>query len=266
MGEHTTIAWTDRTFNPWWGCARVSPACRFCYAENTAHRWGKQLWQRHGDRQMMAAAYWRQPAAWNREAQRAGTPLKVFCASMADVFEHHPVPEVNARLNAARQRLWSVIEDTPWLRWQLLTKRPENVAAMVPWRPGRWPATVWLGTSVETQRYAQQRIPLLLAAGASTTFLSCEPLLADLDLADWLGCLDWVITGGESGPRARRSELAWYRSLRDQCTSTGVPFFFKQLGTRLARDAGERGKGEDAALFPSDLRLQQFPREVVPAC
>ena len=297
MGERTTISWTDRTFNPWWGCARVSPACRFCYADNTAHRWGKDLWRRHGQRQMMAAAYWRRPPAWSREAQRAGRPLKVFCASMADVFERHPEPEANVRLNGARERLWSVIEDTPWLRWQLLTKRPENVTAMVPWQPGRWPANVWLGTSVETQRYAHQRIPHLLAAGAGTTFLSCEPLLDKLNLSDWLGpraeralaargwmtpadrdpagdfarlrgnrYIDWVIAGGESGTQARRTELAWCRSLRDQCAQQGVPFFMKQLGTRLARDAGMRGKGEDIHLFPADLRVQQFPREAVPAC
>jgi protein gp37 len=145
----TKIEWTDHTFNPWWGCARVSPACRFCYADGTATRWGHELWRRKGPRRMLSEANWRNPLKWNRAAEAVGQPAKVFCASMADVFEVHPVAEVNAQLDAARLRLWSLIEQTPWLIWQLLTKRPENVAALIPWTE-EWPANVWLGTSVKT--------------------------------------------------------------------------------------------------------------------
>lgn len=264
MADITGIGWTDHTFNVWWGCARVSPACRSCYADTTAQRWGKKLWRRHGRRQMMSDAYWRNPARWNRAAQAAGRPAKVFCASMADVFERHPEPDVNAQLDAARARLWQVIAGTPWLRWQLLTKRPENVPAMVPWAPGEWPAIVWLGTSVETQRFAEQRIPHLIAAGAQTTFLSCEPLLEQVDLSPWLtrpAPISWVIAGGESGPRSRRTDLAWFGALRDQCLGAGVAYFVKQTGTVAARELGVRGKGEDLADLPADLRIRQYPKE-----
>ncbi len=232
MSAGTTIEWTDNTFNPWWGCSRVSPACRFCYADTAATRWGHELWKRNGPRRMLSEAVWRNPPRWNRDAQQAGRPAKVFCASMADVFEVHPVAAVNAQMDAARTRLWSLIEQTPWLIWQLLTKRPENVAALAPWGH-TWPENVWLGTSVEDHRRATSRIGVLAATGARTRFLSCEPLLEDLDLTTWLTgpeSIDWVIVGGESGPRARPMDPAWARSLREQCVAARVPFFFKQWG------------------------------------
>ncbi len=266
MADQTSIEWTDHTFNPWWGCARVSPACRFCYADGTATRWGHELWRRKGPRRMLSEANWRNPLKWNRAAKDAGLPAKVFCASMADVFEVHPVAEVNAQLDGARLRLWSLIEQTPWLIWQLLTTRPENVAALTPW-PDEWPANVWLGTSVEDNRRAAERIPVLLQTNARTLFLSCEPLLAPVDLSGWLPrplcsacsadmespmcdacytnfeathivegdfvrrrCVDWVIAGGESGPNARPMHPGWARSLRDQCEAADVAFFFKQWG------------------------------------
>jgi protein gp37 len=126
MSDVTAIEWTDHTFNPWWGCSRVSPACRFCYADRDAQRYGHQVWRRHGPRRMLSEANWQRPLRWNRDAERAGIPAKVFCASMADVFEDHP------DVAAPRERLWGVIETTPWLIWQLLSKRPENIARMVP--------------------------------------------------------------------------------------------------------------------------------------
>lgn len=278
MGEQTSIEWTDKTFNPWWGCSRVSPACRFCYADRDASRYGYQLWRRHGERRMLSDANWARPLKWNRDAERAGVPAKVFCASMADVFEDHPA------VAEPRERLWGVVETTPWLRWQILTKRPENIARMVPW--GRnWPGHFWLGTSVENQRYANEHIPLLLASGARTLFLSCEPLLGPVDLRTipyrgdtryWLDVLDgryrtaerfetgtdfafgmaslrrigWVIAGGESGPKARISHPDWFRSLRDQCQTARVPFFFKQTGTVLARQLGIHGKGGNSPTCP----------------
>jgi protein gp37 len=206
------IEWCDHTFNPWWGCARVSPGCRFCYAERDARRYGHQVWGRHGPRRLLSEANWRLPLRWDRDAERAGVPALVFCASMADVFEDHP------QVVEPRQRLWRLIEDTPHLRWLLLTKRPENVPEMVPWATA-WPEQVWLGTSVETQRYALQRIPRLLeVSGVRVRFLSCEPLLGPLELSAWLAqrAVDWVIAGGESGPTPGR------------CTRTG----FARCGTR----------------------------------
>ncbi|GAA1983406.1 hypothetical protein GCM10009754_70700 [Amycolatopsis minnesotensis] len=185
---------------------------------------------------MLSEANWRNPVKWNRAAEAARQPAKVFCASMADVFEIHPVAEVNAELDAARARLWSLIDQTPWLIWQLLTKRPDNVADLVPWS-ATWPQNVWLGVSVEDNRRATERIPVLVRANASTLFLSCEPLLEKLDLRPWLTTdsgrrrPDWVIAGGESGGmKARPMHPAWARSLRDQCQNAAVPFFFKQWG------------------------------------
>jgi protein gp37 len=273
VSDKTGIEWTDHSFNPWWGCSRVSPACRFCYADRDATRYGHHLWRRHGERRMLSEANWARPLKWNRAAERAGVPAKVFCASMADVFEDHP------GVVEARERLWGVVEATPWLRWQILTKRPENVARMAPWDK-RWPGHVWLGTSVESQRFANERIPFLLRSGAKTLFLSCEPLLGAVDLRsipyqgdalyyvdaligryrlgaayEWgtdcsfglagLGRIGWVIAGGESGPKARPSHPDWFRSLRDQCAAARVPFLFKQHGEwgpapwRVDREPGE---------------------------
>lgn len=243
MGDKTGIEWTSHTFNPWWGCARVSLGCNNCYADDVATRWGHdELWRAHGPRRMMADAYWRNPIKWNRQAESEGVPARVFCASMADVFEAHPEPDVRAQQDAARARLWDVIERTPWLHWQLLTKRPERVEGMVPWGDA-WPSNVWLGTSVENQQFADVRIPQLLRIPAKVRFLSCEPLLGPVDLTKWTdappvcGCLapepsgiDWVIVGGESGHDARPMHPDWARSLRDQCAALGVPMLFKQWG------------------------------------
>jgi protein gp37 len=223
VGEHSAIEWTHHTFNPWWGCAKVSPACNNCYAEAWSKRLGLDLWGSRGARRFFGDAHWREPFRWNRAAERAGTRARVFCASMADLFEDRE------DLEQSRARLWPIIEATPWLDWLLLTKRPQLVQRAVPWTPGAWPGNVWLGTTVEGQEWTP-RIDELLAAGAGISFLSCEPLLGPLDLARWLPRLQWVIAGGESGRAARLMQLAWVRSLRDQCAEAGVAFHFKQWG------------------------------------
>lgn len=233
MGDSTSIEWTDHTFNPWWGCSRISTGCKNCYADDNARRWGHDLFHRNGDRRMMSEQYWRKPRTWNREAERTGVPLRVFTASMADVFEDHP------RVTAARERLWHLIEETPWLRWQLLTKRPENIATMAPWGE-TWPDHVWIGTTAEDQRCADERIPHLLRINA-LRFVSCEPLVEQINLEPYLGNrpdtdhrgarINWVIAGGESGPKARPMNPAWARTLRGQCLQAGSAFFFKQWGT-----------------------------------
>lgn len=283
MTDTTKIQWTDHTFSPWWGCARVSPACRSCYADTLATRWGHELWRRHGDRRMLSDETWRKPLKWNRDAERAGTPARVFCASMADVFEDHP------QVAEPRKRLWDLIESTPWLHWQLLTKRIENVKTMAPWGDN-WPDTVWLGTSVENQRWAETRIPILLSIPAHTRFLSCEPLLGHVDLrnlrlpdgrfldaltgdvktpeGDVYGCapdtVSWVIGGGESGPRSRPTELGWLSSLIEQCEATGVAAFTKQVGTVAAKALGSADrKGGDPSYWPPELMVRQFPRAAV---
>lgn len=282
MGENSKIEWTDHTWNPWTGCTKVSPACDHCYAEGWAKRSGHVEWGPHGNRRRTSESNWKQPLKWNREAEAAGVRRKVFCASLADVFDNH-----KSILLEWRDDLWNLIQNTPNLDWLLLTKRPQNVARMVSgWMgPHSWPSNVWLGTTVENQEEADRRIPHLLAVPAAVRFLSCEPLLGPIDLlrlqpknATWLDCLngrehigpatvpteskiDWVIVGGESGHGARPMHPGWARSLRDQCAAAGTPFFFKQWGDWLPGEFGPppelqwQGKGPiwDANQFPADF-------------
>lgn len=255
MTANSAISWTDHTFSPWWGCARISPGCQKCYADTLASRWGNELWRRHGERREVSDATWRNPLRWNRDAETAERPALVFCASMADVFEGR------ADLDLMRERLWRLIDRTPWLRWQLLTKRPENVADMVPWGD-LWPANVWIGTSVEDQRRADERIDVLRSLPAAVRFLSVEPLLGPVRLD--LDGINWVICGAESGARARPCDVEWIRSVRDQCAEADVPLWVKQLGTVWARANNLRGKGQtagqDPSRWPVDLRVQRLPQ------
>lgn len=232
MARHSRIEWTDHTFNPWWGCTKVSPACDHCYAEAWARRLGLDVWSAGKPRRFLSETYWRQPGKWDAEAARNGTRARVFCASMADVFEW------KRGLSAWRGRLWGLIEETPNLDWLLLTKRPHLVGRLVPWS-NEWPANVWLGTTVENQRWADKRLPHLADTGASVRFLSCEPLLGKVDLDHWLesGAVHWVIAGGESGPRARPSDPQWFQGIRKQCVTHGTPFHFKQWGDWAPLDA-----------------------------
>ena len=312
MGKDSAIAWTDHTFNPWWGCARVSPGCEHCYAELLATvRHKLPVWGVDAERKPMSEAYWRAPLKWNREAEKAGVRRRVFCASMADVFELLPERNAAGRAvqDAARARLWPLIEATPHLDWLLLTKRPENVIRLVPWGrfdgPGpdwypAWPKNVWLGTTVEDQRRADERIPILLSIPARVRFVSAEPLLEPVDLG-LIGTvarstlprhtavhelIDWVIVGGESGPGARPFDLDWARDIVGQCKAAGVACFVKQLGSRpestnkaayleAARRGSSEGlgrsraislrdrKGGDPAEWPPILRVREWP-EVSP--
>lgn len=201
-------------FNPWWGCARVSAACRFCYAETLADRFHPGLWGVDADRRPASEKMWAQPERWDRAAAKAGRPARVFCASMADVFEDRD------DLDPHRERLWDLIGRTHNLIWLLLTKRPEHATRMVPERwlaPGMWPSNVWVGATVENQDAADTRVPRLVEIPARVRFLSCEPLLGPVDIAPWVDQVDWVIAGGESGRGARPSHPDWFRGLRDQC-------------------------------------------------
>ena len=263
MGEGSKIEWTDHTFNPWWGCTRVSPACDHCYAETFAKRTGHDVWGRDGDRRTFGDKHWSEPVRWNEKAKAEGVRRRVFCASMADVFEDRP------DLDGERARLWDLIDDTPSLDWLLLTKRPENIQRMYPsrWHYRHPQANVWLGTTVENQRYADLRIPKLLQVPAAVHFLSCEPLLGAIDLNRWLhdsNCwivddaeesqcctcaeprevaVGWVIAGGESGAGHRPMDIDWPRALRDQCVAAGVPFLFKQWGGRTPKAGGRELDG-----------------------
>lgn len=230
MGQNSRIEWTHHTFNPWWGCVKVSPACKHCYAEAWAKRVGQGVWGAKAPRRFFGDRHWQEPLRWNKDAAAQGVRRRVFCASMADVFEPR------RDLDASRIRLWDLIQRTPHLDWLLLTKRPEEVANLMPW--SNWPENVWLGTTVEDAKWAAIRLPHLLALNPVVRFLSCEPLLGKIDLAPWLEDLDWVITGGESGGGARPMNLLWARALRDQCASAEVPFFFKQWGAWVPDDEG----------------------------
>lgn len=256
MGKDTEISLADHKFNPW----RIVGESRVVAAESA----------------------WKEPLKWDREAKalieqwRAdsyGFPFnppypkpprpRVFCASMADVFEDWQWPMIDHNgdeladyenvgpltMSHVRYRLFDLIASTPNLDWLLLTKRPENIASMIAdatadgWVEWPW-KNVWLGTTVENQAAADERIPHLLRVPARVRFLSCEPLLGPINLSPYVSdgkvkisqgidC-DWVIAGGESGPHARPMHTDWVRSLRNQCQAAGVPFWFSGWGEWVA--------------------------------
>lgn len=261
MGETTQIGWTDHTFNPWVGCTKVSEACRNCYAESWAKRSGLVKWGENAARRRTSTANWKQPLKWNRDAMLAGVRRRVFCASLADVFEDRD------ELIPWREDLFSLIHDTPHLDWLLLTKRPENILQL---RNGFYSPNLWLGTTVESENHTE-RIDALVQCGfmAAVLFLSCEPLFSSINLDSWLcscptkcdetggsiictenGSVDWVIAGGESGPKHRPLNVDHVRSLRDQCLQAGVPFFFKQHGGRTPDAGGCLLDGKEYKQFP----------------
>ncbi len=223
MGKLSEIEWTDHTFNPWWGCTKVSPGCTHCYAETWSNRYGHDIWGPRKSRRTFGEDHWKEPLKWHREALQIGRRMRVFCASMADVFED------NRSVEEERTKLWHLISETPMLDWLLLTKRPENMIRFTPWN-GQWPDNVWAMTSVENQEQAEKRIPVILNVPAVVRGLSVEPLIGPVDLEPWLGHIDWVIVGGESGYKARMINSAWVRHVRDQCAAANVAFFFKQWG------------------------------------
>ena len=257
MAQNSPIEWTDHTFNPWWGCSKVSPACDHCYAELWAKRMGHQVWGAGAQRRFFSEKHWREPLTWNEEARAARHRKRVFCASMADVFERR------RELTPERTRLWRLIEETPWLDWLLLTKRPQNIRSMVPW-VDNWPSNVWLGTTVETQEFAEKRLPFLLQNPAIVRFLSCEPLLGPLDLSRWfnksgLHSIDWVIAGGESGPRSRPMHPDWAANLLHQCTNAKVPFHFKQWGHWAPSDAKADSVTPRILTLPDERPVNMVP-------
>lgn len=306
MGRNSKIEWCNHTMNPWRGCTKISPGCRFCYADVLSHRNPKVLgvWGDEGTRVLASEAMWYEPIKWDTEALRNRKPALVFCASLADIFEDwkgqmtdsyertlwvtkprtigeafrwlkpdkDPIPYT---LDNARTRLFHLIRRTPNLRWLLLTKRPENIATIMP--RGEWP-NVWLGTSVETQEYtwrldalqeAPQKVPV--------RFCSAEPLIGSLDLRGCLGSsgINWLIIGGESGSEgnARPFNYSWCRDLIKQCRDAKVSCFVKQVGDNPVYDlpiagAEEHGfaevarsrKGGDPDEWPGWMRVREFPK------
>lgn len=256
MGKNSKIEWTHHTFNPWWGCVKVSHACKYCYAETWARRVGLNVWGGRSDRRFFSDRHWKEPLKWDKEAAKDGVRRRVFCASMADVFE------VRAELNPWRERLWELIDSTPNLDWLLLTKRPQNFSRYLP--GGRAQENVWLGTTVENQKWADKRIRDLVSCEGTIRFLSCEPLLGPIDLSAWLpsGDLDWVIAGGESGGKARPTDPRWITSLRDQCISSRVAFHFKQWGHWTPHGPGDGRKASTITMDDDEsIRLWRLSKK-----
>lgn len=237
MGKDTRVPWAHHTFNPWWGCVQISEECENCYAKAWDARTGGAHWGPRAGRRTFTDKHWAQPLRWDRAAGGAGERHRVFCASMADVFEVHDDPVINERIERLRARLWALIRETPHLDWLLLTKRPENFWKMLPWyRPHERAAApwhnVWLGVSAGNQPRWDERVPLVMATSAARRIVSYEPALGPLDITPrgYDGQVDGIFAGDESGPKARPpAPLDWYRSVRDQCRRDDVAFFLKQF-------------------------------------
>lgn len=275
--KNSQIEWTDHTFNPWEGCTKVSPGCANCYAEARNHRWGLDNWGKGKPRRRTSAANWKQPLKWNAHkvlclecgtwhpfvhwfslnpktahCQKCGDLRemvvrrpRVFCASLADVFDEE-VPD------AWRDDLFDLIYRTQNLDWLLLTKRPEKARDYLWGTSGAGANAMHLWTNVrfgitaENQEQLEKRLPVVISLDLPN-FISYEPALGPLDLerVDF-SCIDWLICGGESGPRKRPFDLSWARSVRGQCRAAGIPFFMKQI--------------DKVQPIPEDLMIRQFPQ------
>jgi protein gp37 len=316
MAENTNIEWCDHTFNPWTGCTKVSPGCANCYAEGWSKRSGIVTWGKGQPRRRTSEENWNLPLKLERAAARDAYELKqtgrvtnedgsvipwhrprVFCASLADWLDDEVPIEWLADL-------LSLIQRTPNLDWLLLTKRPENWQSRLElirdrqrktlttgillasgWLAQCPPDNVWIGTTVEDQQRADERIPCLLDIPAKVRFLSCEPLLGFTDIqqvgddnltiywplvgraiSDGMnepaalkhGGIHWVICGGESGPKARPMHPKWVRAIRHQCQAAGVPFLFKQWGEYLPVTPLYDDRDEDAEDGCNPDRLEVF--------
>lgn len=254
MAEQTGIEWCDSTFNPWWGCTKISRACDNCYAAVLDKRTGGNNWEGK-NRRRTGVKNWNFLLRWQKQAPKFfdehGRNRRVFTASMADIFDNQVPTEW-------RDDFWDYVRQCPDLIFLILTKRPQNIEKM---KPEFWDdikGHIWLGTTVENQEVANRNIPHLVKHDCAARFLSCEPLVGQVDL-EWpdsfypdgvptccsgkdCGChgmptepplihnIDWVITGGETGPGSRNADPAWYRMLRDQCAHWKTPFLFKQWG------------------------------------
>ena len=274
MGANTKISWADDTFNPWIGCTKVSPGCDHCYAEaQDKHRkWTSDGWGPGKPRHRTSKTTWNNPVKWNREAEAAGSRRRVFCASLADVFDNE-IPQ------EWRADLWALVRATPYLDWLILTKRIGNAKKML---PDDLLKNVWLGVSIVNQAEANRDILKLLETPAMVRFVSYEPALEAVDFdqwdhvgglnrgeeIQWFNLLDWVIVGGESGPKARPFHLAWARNALKQCRAGGAACFVKQMGSNPVDGfAGfesmpmglNHPKGEDPQEWPEDLRVQEMP-------
>jgi protein gp37 len=275
----TKIEWATKVWNPATGCDRISPGCDNCYALEMARRlkaMGQAKYQRDGDPRTSGPGFGltvHQDALTVPLRQRK--PETWFVNSMSDLFHARVPVEFIARV-------WVTMARTPQHTYQILTKRPERMHAIVgesidggyrlleelhreedaqDLYDATWPLpNVWLGASIELDRYAR-RADDLRATEAAVRFLSLEPLLGPLPSLDLTG-IDWVIIGGESGPGSRPLDLGWVRDITARCRDAGTAVFVKQMGSRWAQANGVHGKGNDWSLWPEEFRIREFPRTV----
>lgn len=241
MNANSNIEWTDHSWNPWYGCHKISQGCDHCYMYSEQQRYGRDPNQVQRSRTTFKA-----PLGWAKKARRSGDRMKVFTCSWSDFFI--------ADADEWRGDAWDIIRSTPELTYLILTKRPERIRACLPDDWGQGWDHVWLGVSVEDQAAADLRIPYLMRIPTYHRFISAEPLIGPLE---WIGpagevtsddnfnalhprhsyTIQWLIVGGESGSLARPCDPVWVRMLRDQCLAAHVPFFFKQWGEWLPSEA-----------------------------
>ncbi|MEI8396143.1 MAG: DUF5131 family protein [Rhodospirillaceae bacterium] len=288
MAEETKIGWcrnsdgtAGATFNPWCGCSKVSPGCDLCYAETWSRRAGKDVWGPGVPRQRTTEANWRQPLKWDAAAAKKGIRQRIFCASLADVFDNE-VPQ------EWRDDLWALIRKAPNCDWIIVTKRIGNAPKMLPADWGDGYPNVWLCATVVNQTEADRDIPKLLAVQAAVHGLSIEPMLVPINLTridpgifaasanaltgiwKWDGgpsrkesaALNWVKIGGESGANGRSMDIASVRDLLRQTRAAGVATYVKQLGRNPELNGAAypvTGKGDDSAEWPEDIRVQEVP-------
>lgn len=284
--ENSKIAWTTHTFNPWIGCEAVSPGCANCYAAAQDRRWGKNRFGHGFRREKTSDANWDRVLRWEREAARTGDRPRVFCASMADVFDPTVSPSWRAKLHG-------LIRKTPHLWWLILTKRELHAMDVVSeWAEANGPlSNVFLGVTAENQEQWNARVPVLMGTpGVAGRFVSVEPMLGPIDPAEIhakrlpslygnLKPVDWVICGAESGAGARLFFFSWAHHVLRACAVAGVPFFMKQVGANPAttsieglprgsayKDVGKNTlvrmkerAGADPEEWPEFLRVRQFP-------
>lgn len=270
MAMNSAIEWTDHTFNPWTGCTNISPGCDNCYAEAWSKRSGHVKWG-NSPRKRTTEAYWKAPHIWQQKAAQFaaqnGRRQRVFCASLADVFDNQADPEWRADL-------FKVIKATPALDWQLLTKRPQNIKKMLPedWGSHGY-QNVWLGFTAEDQTRFDQRKRFIDEIPAAVWFVSYEPAIGPLRIAESDPKPDWLISGGESGHGARPLDPEWVRNVIADCRVFGIAPFFKQWGAvtnnPLVRENGvepataklidTHGKG--GGLLDGQL-IREFPKVV----
>ena len=225
MGFKSKREWTDHTFNGWIGCTKVSPGCDHCYAERDFDKRRKVVeWGPGNPRKRTSEKNWRNPIKWNRMAEEQGTRFRAFGGSLMD-WADAEVPK------EWRADLWKLIAETPHLDWLMLTKRHSLIMNSLPedWGDDGYP-NVWMGVSVEDQKWTDQRLPYLVKIPAAVRWLSCEPLLGPIDFSAYAKDIHWIVGGGESGPESRPMLSPWIRSLRDQCSEAEIPFLMKQWG------------------------------------